>query len=242
MGDLSSTAASVSGQSAKPSIGARVDTARSAAPGGHHARVLLREAAVLRGRSDERAIERRRRILAELIAQELPAVVQQVRIYGVARSGRPWVDEADVDDVVSEACIRAIRMFESFEGVEPGQLRAALSTCVHFACLDYVRQDAAKKSVIDGDPGGVSSDGDDFDALSRIASSASAGDRAEFKETLLAITTLDPRAADVVTLRLSGHSSAEVAKIMGMSVSNVDQVFSRSVRKMRSFTEGDGDG
>lgn len=212
-------------------------------------RAMLREAADLRADPSPPALARRRAIWCEILQHELPAIRQQVINAGYKQTGRAWVNQPDIDDVVNEACIRATRVFEQFQGNAPGQLYAALRTCVHYAAIDYVRKDSAKQDdPVDPaafNPGAHDRDGHvegHFGPLARLADASSACDRAEFKEQLAGIAELPPRGATVVTMRMAGYKSAEIATELGLTVANVDQIFLRSMRVVMDAAEADGGG
>lgn len=236
-----------------PSVGALEGAAAGASDGAARAaaeqpdtadmylRVQLRIAAGLRGSTDPADREKMKRIFAEVIEKELPSLREQVKLRGFRQTGQPWVDECDVEDVLQRACIRALDLFEKFEGATPQQFRAALRRCVEWSVADHVRKDQADKSVpVDPLAGPAGLDGDAGPSvLDSVPAPGVVEDRAEFLERLAGVTELEPRAADVVMMRSSGMSSKETAAVLGLSPANVDQIFSRSIKKMRELSEGE---
>lgn len=206
-----------------------------------HLRVQLRIAAELRGSTDRADREKMKRIFEEVIAAELPSLRQQVKLRGYQQTGRAWVDDGDVDDVVQRACIRALDLFEKFDGATPQQFRAALRKCVEWAVADHVRKDQADKSdPVDplASPAGPDG-GTGPSVLESIPAPDAVEDRMEFLERIANIAKLEPRAADVIQMRSIGMSSKEIGAALGLTPSNVDQIFSRSIKTMRKLSEGE---
>lgn len=206
-------------------------------------RMLLRRAGRIRAHRGPDTTRRLAEIWEQIWALEAYAVRQQVITKGYAITGNAWVNESDVDDVVADVMLGATRMFMEFRGIEPGQFRAGLNKRIHWSVVDYVRDDQRRKAK-PVDPAAFDPNGfDETDArhaeIAGIAAKGGAVDRAEFKEKLSGITRLEPRAAEVISLRLSGMSSKEVAEKLGLTPANVDQIFSRSVRTMRKLLTDD---
>ncbi|MGB1583765.1 MAG: sigma-70 family RNA polymerase sigma factor [Solirubrobacterales bacterium] len=206
-------------------------------------RTLLRRAGRFRNQGGPEAAKRLTDTWQEIWALEAYALRQQVITKGYAITGNAWVNESDVDDVVAELMLDATKMFLAFRGIEVGQFRAAMNKRVHWTVVDYVRKDQANKAN-PVDPAAFDPNGfDETDArhaeLAAIAASGSAEDRANFKDKLEGITKLEPRAAEVVSLRAAGMTSTEIGAKLGLSPANVDQIFSRSVRTMRKLVTDD---
>ncbi len=204
---------------------------------------LLRRASRFRAAGGPVATQRLTETWQEIWALEHYAIRQQVISKGYAHTGNAWVNDSDVDDVVAEVMLDATKMFLAFRGVEVGQFRAAMNKRIHWTVVNYVRKDQTNKAK-PVDPAAFDPNGfDETDArhaeLAGIAAKGAAEDRAVFKETLSGITELEPRAAEVVSLRLSGMSSKEVAEKLELTPANVDQIFSRSVKTMRKLLTDD---
>ncbi len=206
-------------------------------------RALLRRASRFRNQGGPDAAKRLTETWQDIWALEAYALRQQVITKGYAITGNAWVNESDVDDVVAELMLDATKMFLAFRGIEVGQFRAAMNKRVHWTVVDYIRKDQANKAK-PVDPAAFDPNGfDETDAshaeLAGIAASGRAEDRANFKDSLIGITKLEPRAAEVVSLRASGMTSAEIGAKLSLTPANVDQIFSRSVRTMRSLVTDD---
>lgn len=204
---------------------------------------LLRRASRFRHISGPTATARLTETWQEIWALEAYAIRQQVIAKGYSQTGNAWVNESDIDDVVADVMLDATKMFLVFRGVEVGQFRAAMNKRIHWTVVNYIRKDQ-KNEAKPVDPAAFDPNGfDETDKLhaelAGVAASGRAEDRAEFKETLAGFTKLEPRAADVVTLRMAGLKSTEVAEKLGISPANVDQIYSRSVRTMRKLLSND---
>lgn len=206
-------------------------------------RTHLRRAGRFRNQGGPEAAKRLTDTWQEIWALEAYALRQQVIAKGYAQTGNAWVNESDIDDVVAELMLDATKMFLVFRGIEVGQFRAAMNKRVHWTVVDYVRKDQKNKAKpVDPaafDPNGFDETDSRHAELAGLAASGRAEDRANFKEAIEGITTLEPRAAEVVSLRASGMSSAEVGAELGLTQANVDQIFSRSVRAMRKLVTDD---
>lgn len=197
--------------------------------------VLLRRAGVLR-KSNPVELQV---VIHEIIALESYTVKQMVAAAGYKRDGRSWVSEDDIQDVTSLALMRVAKFLYVMQGTSIGEFRAAVKKCVQWAVADHVRGDQRVQSV-PVDPGSftgaLSPEEQQYGELVGLAANNRAEDRAEFKERLETIKLLEPRAADVISLRLiEGRRSKEVAEILGITPANVDQILLRSVKKLREL-------
>lgn len=206
--------------------------------GDHRLRALLRTAATLRANGTPESLARRKRIWEEIVAGEYARVKQMVSVRGFAQSGSAWVNRGDVDDVTMDALVRATRMAQGFKGSTPGELHNALKTCVQFAVADYVRREERRPEVpVDPtrfDPGANDPDGLSPLPMDVVVEAAFDGSHDELMEALGQIAELEPRARQVVAMRTSGHSSAEIAVELALNAANVDQIYSRTMRTLRN--------
>ena len=205
--------------------------------------MLLRRASRFRNGRGPDAVRRLTETWQEIWALEAYAIRQQVITKGYAITGNAWVNQSDVDDVVADVMFDATKMFLGFRGVEVGQFRAAMNKRIHWTVVNYIRVDQKHKAK-PVDPAAFDPNGfDESDArhaeLAGMAATGRAEDLAEFKEKLSGITKLEPRAADVVSLKLAGMSSSEIGAKLDLTQANVDQIFSRSVRTMRKLVTDD---
>ena len=53
----------------------------------------------------------------------------------------------DIDDAVQYAFERLVKMPRSFKGTSEGEFRAAMRTCVRFACMDHSREMEEEKPI-----------------------------------------------------------------------------------------------
>lgn len=177
-----------------------------------------------------------KRIAGRILELESWTVKQMVQTAGFRQTGNRWVDPSELDDVVSMALTRMLDHLTKRDGQSIGQWRNAVKTCVRFAVADYVRYDQRHEAEpIDHGhfTDALAPDEQKYAEITSLAATGSAEDGVLFKEQLGLVTELEPRAADVIRLRLIvGLSAKEVAEQLGLSSVNVDQILSRSVRKL----------
>lgn len=177
-----------------------------------------------------------KQIANRVFALESYSVRQRVHTAGLRQSGKRWVDQDAIDDVVSMAFIRLLDFLKGMEGKSIGEWRNGVKRCVQWAVADYIRLDQRHEAEpIDHGhfTDALSPEEQRYADVASRAASNTAEDRAIFKEKLSVITMLEPRAAEVLTLRLfEGYSSKEVAEKLGISPANVDQILSRTLKKI----------
>jgi RNA polymerase sigma factor (sigma-70 family) len=194
--------------------------------------VLVRRAKALRGGDPDELT----RVINEILIMESWSVKQLVTTHGSRQTGNRWVDPAQIDDVTNVALHRVAKFLRSMDGSSVGELRAGIKECVRFAVIDYVRKSASDQSVA-VDPshftGTIDPEDQQYAGLAGHAAANGAEDRVLFKEDVGRILELEPRAAEVLQLRLLvGLSAKEVAEKLDLSPANVDQILSRSVKKL----------
>lgn len=164
------------------------------------------------------------------------AVRQMVSAAGFNKSGSNWVDEAAIDDVVNDSFIRMLDFLKKMKGESIGEWRNGVRRCIHWAVVDYIRDDQRNKAEpIDHGhfTDALAPEDLKYTEIASLAATGQAEDRALIKEKLAGVTELEPRAAEVIKLRLiEGYSSKEVAEMLGTTPANVDQIVSRSTRKL----------
>ncbi|MEM7231403.1 MAG: RNA polymerase sigma factor [Planctomycetota bacterium] len=79
--------------------------------------------------------------LEELFGRYLPRVRQTVAL----RLGRRLRDMVDIEDVVQESLVRALRGIDNFQHGSDGSFRNWLSRCVQSAIVDIARSETRKK-------------------------------------------------------------------------------------------------
>ncbi len=206
-------------------------------------RALLRTADTLRANSSPESVARRKRIWEDIVTGEFHRVQQMVSVRGYAQSGRAWVNREDVDDVTTDALIRATKMAQVFKGSTPGEFYNALKMCVKWAVADYVRREERRPEVpVDPtrfDPGANDPDRGSPLPVEGVVEAAFDGSHEELMEALGQIAELEPRARQVVAMRTSGHSSAEIAVELDLTVANVDQIYCRAMKILRERSNDD---
>ena len=60
------------------------------------------------------------------------------------------VGPSKIDDVVHEAYERLVKMLRNFKGKSEGEYRAAMRTCVNYACMDHCRKEMGLEKGIRG--------------------------------------------------------------------------------------------
>lgn len=197
---------------------------------------LLRRLHEVRGRD----LAEYQQLVHKILERESRTVKLKVAAAGASKSGSAWVSRTAIDDVVSNALHRISRFLSEMEGHSVGEFRTAVNTCVRYAVADHVRADQRDKQAVPIDPGhftdALPPEQRQYAEVCGMAAEGGAEDRANFKERLETIVELEPRAADVLILRLhEGRPSKEVAELLGLTPANVDQIVSRSVAKLREL-------
>jgi len=147
--------------------------------------------------------------------------------YGLAR----WVtgNSADAEDVVQEACERALRGIDGFSG---GNSRAWVLTIVRNAAYDWLRKNRSPTIVLV----------DDLEALERMADdTVTASDnpeaaliaRADEERLQTAIAKLPAVFRDTMVLRdIQGLDYREIATITGVPIGTVMSRLARARRRV----------
>lgn len=203
-------------------------------------RFLLREVARARAAGDATALAR---AVNEILTIESWAISQKVKAYGFQVTGNAWVGPDARGEVTQDVLHRTASFLRGMNGSSVGELRAGIQTCVRYAVISHVRRSQAKRErQVAVDPNhftdGVDPESTQYSELLGMAANNSADDRVQFKESLGAVVELEPRAAEVLRLRLlMGCSSKEVAEELGLTPANVDQIVSRSVKKLARLND-----
>jgi RNA polymerase sigma-70 factor (ECF subfamily) len=176
-----------------------------------------------------------RAAMNDLFARYLP----RVRQIAALRLGRRVRDFAEIEDIVQDAFVKALRGFERFEPVSVGAFRNWLVTCVVSAIVDRERARRALKRDWKRERSLANLE---YEPLSSaLFPSKIAADR-ELEEKLeAAILELSPRYREAVILRyLCEMTPAEVATVMGFAdVQNARNAYHRALKKLRSLLPGD---
>jgi RNA polymerase sigma-70 factor (ECF subfamily) len=175
-------------------------------------------------------------------ARGLLLAMHHGRLVAIARSqlGRRLQVKADAADLAQEACLRALRFFNSFRGGSSEEfatwLRRILASLVanHFRRFLVAGRRNARLER------GISQFVDDSDAarFEPVAADSSPIDQAQQLETSLrleaAVERLPGDYRQVIALRtFEGLSFAEIAQRMGRSVDSVQKLWGRGLLQLR---------
>lgn len=199
--------------------------------------VALRAFVRARGRGDEAVMTESWR---QLLTLELPRFTTMVKAKRHPDLPGGRVPPEDVDVVVHEAFLRLYDWLK-LEGTSLGEVRAIMRSAVGWAVLDHldlhVRHEGHRAGSFDEDD----PTGEGPAAFVRRVEEELAdrlNDPFEEHERSAAVgaalADLPETQRHVVVLRLGGHRSKEVAEQLGLEPSNVDQIFSRGLRRLQA--------
>jgi RNA polymerase sigma-70 factor (ECF subfamily) len=143
-------------------------------------------------------------------------------------------DRADAEDLTQHVFERALRSWASFDP-QRGSERAWLLTIARNALIDLQRRRRFRHEESIGEHGV----GDD-----ELPPSTEPGpDLGISPELATALGTLRPREREVIALRFGGDlTGPEIAALLDLTLANVQQLLSRSLRKLRDGLDpGDRD-
>ena len=146
-----------------------------------------------------------------------------------------------VDDVSQEVFARVLGMPDGFRGMTPQQLSAAIATATRFTCMDWCRRELGRERREAGSLDAIT-DAEAPDAAFEVEiarrSMVEHHDlitaREEFDVIASALRDLPShQQREVVRLTAAGYNSEEVARMLGLSRVNVNQLRSRALRRIR---------
>jgi RNA polymerase sigma factor (sigma-70 family) len=139
---------------------------------------------------------------------------------------------ADAEDLTQHVFERALRSWSSFDQ-QRGSERAWLLTIARNALIDHQRRRRIRREEPIGEDG-VSDE--------ELPPSTEPGpDLGISPELAHALGILRPREREVVALRFGGDlTGPEIAEMLGLSLANVQQLLSRSLRKLRDVLDEAG--
>lgn len=204
---------------------------------------LLRLVVSGRGHAGEAARAAARLAWGELVVRDLD------RVRGLVASWRlPGHDvrvrAEDREDAAQFAAQRLLRMMDTFRGDALPQWRAALVTCVDWACRDFARAQMRRERGLGASLDAVAEEGEEALAgrmaarLAELARRAEQDGRAAREELdalergIAGLASEDARR--VLRLTMMGVPSREIGERLGLSVANVDQLRSRGIRRLRA--------
>ncbi len=134
---------------------------------------------------------------------------------------------ADVEELTQRTFERALRSWDRFDP-ERAPVRVWLLAIARNLLIDHYRADVwGRQQLIDDVPEG------------ELGSEMPAPDLGIEPELAGALAQLVPRDREVLALRFGGDlSGPEIATMTGLSLANVQQIISRSLRRLREHLEG----
>jgi RNA polymerase sigma factor (sigma-70 family) len=135
-------------------------------------------------------------------------------------------DGAAAEDVTAQAFERAVRKRRTYDA-RRGTPRAWLFGIARNAALDELRR-RARGATLAGDPADASAPAPEDEAERALARAA----------VRPALATLDPREREIVALKFHGGlDNAELAGVLGVSVSNAGTQLHRAMTKLRKAVD-----
>ena len=137
-------------------------------------------------------------------------------------------NEFDANDVVQEACLRALRYFGGFRGTEPGDGRAWLLAIVRNTAHTWLRRHRAEAGATEFDETLHSEAIDEEHPESDLS-------RTALRESLAeSLRRLAPEFREVIVLReLEGLSYKEISSVVGVPVGTVMSRLSRARKRLQ---------
>jgi RNA polymerase sigma-70 factor (ECF subfamily) len=137
-------------------------------------------------------------------------------------------NRADAEDLTQQTFERAVRAWHRFDP-ERGSLATWLLAIARNLLIDHQRASRDhRQEPIDGV------------ADERLGSHMAAPDLGLDPALAAALATLRPRDREIVALRYGGDlTGGEIATITGLSLANVQQILSRSLRRLRETLDDD---
>ena len=152
------------------------------------------------------------------------------------------VASEDRDDATQHAFYRLLKMLANFRGDVLPQYRAAMATCVDWACREFCRREMRYEMGLGGslDEPLVADDGEGagrFDSVIADISDQMESDRQNGRASVDAVARAvealpNENMKAVLRLTMEGYSSREIAERLNLTVANVDQLRSRALRRL----------
>jgi RNA polymerase sigma factor (sigma-70 family) len=137
-------------------------------------------------------------------------------------------ERSDAEDLTQQTFERALKAWRSFDPERAG-VKTWLLAIAHNLVIDHFRRDRSRLHRPIGDEGISEED------LPAREDPEIAGASPEIES---ALATLTPRDQEIVALRFGGDlTGPEIAAMLDLSLANVQQILSRSLRRMRDELE-----
>ena len=136
---------------------------------------------------------------------------------------------SDAEDLTQATFERAVRAFARYDA-KKASMATWLIAIAHNLLIDHYRRNRGPATEPIGE------DGVPSDRLGQTAGPET--DLGLDPELAAALAALSPRDREIVALRYGGDlSGPEIAELTGLSLANVQQVLSRSLRRMRKLLD-----
>jgi RNA polymerase sigma factor (sigma-70 family) len=189
------------------------------------------------------AKETARRAWNELVERDVERVLGLVATWRLAGKD-VRVAVQDRDDAAQHAFYRLLKMLANFRGGVIPQYRAAMATCVDWACREFCRREMRHEMGLGGslDAQLVGDDGEGpgrFDSAVAAVSEKLQADHEHGRTVLDAVARAieglpNENMKGVLRLTLEGYQSREIGEQLGLSSANVYQLRSRALRRLTS--------
>jgi RNA polymerase sigma factor (sigma-70 family) len=211
---------------------------------------LLALVAAAREDDDPVAKETAHRAWNELVERDVDRVRALVRTWRLPGKD-VRVDVQDRDDAAQHAFYRLLKMLSNFRGEVMPQYRAAMATCVDWACREYCRREMRHEMGLGGslDERLVGEHGEGagrFDPVVANLSEHAEGDRENGRAAMDAVARAiaalpNENMKAVLRLTMEGYQSREIAERLDLQPANVDQLRSRALRRLTPELSDDVD-
>jgi RNA polymerase sigma factor (sigma-70 family) len=213
---------------------------------------LLRLVVNCRESTDRSQRKRARKAWEMLVATDFDRVRGLVATFRFPKKPSVVIARDSIDDVVQLAFERLAKMFGTFRGTELRSYRAAMRTCVTYACMDYSRKEMEHEKGIGGSLDEEITDGEGgtrgrFDPeiakqeRERIVLQEQM-ERAEEQNAHIwsRLEELDGDRRVVLEMTRDGCSTEDIMARTGKSRDNVYKLRERGLKDLRDLLDGDG--
>lgn len=148
------------------------------------------------------------------------------RIYGFF--GYRVRSRADAEDLTQQTFERALRAWDRFDPARASESTWLIAIAQNLLVDHYRKERPERMRPLDGEP-----------AKERLGELAAADDELGISAELAdALEVLSDRDREVLALKFGGDlTGPEIAELTGLSLANVQQILSRSLRRLRSELE-----